>query len=160
ATSRRARESRFSPRPCAAGATPTFGPQQRKRADMTVVRTNRLAVCVAALLAVVAGADIAAAQSREVRIGHNPALANPSGILGITKGHFAQAGVTVTERVFNNPADIVQAIATGDLDAGVSSSGVLLTAMEKGVKVKAVALTQGGQVPPVTYMVRADSGIK
>jgi ABC-type nitrate/sulfonate/bicarbonate transport system substrate-binding protein len=54
----------------------------------------------------------------------------------------------------------VQAIATGDLDAGVSTSGVLLTAIEKGVKVKAVALTQGGQVPPVTFMVRADSGIK
>ena len=37
---------------------------------------------------------------------------------------------------------------------------MLLTAIEKGVKVRAVALTQGGQVPPVTFMVRADSGIK
>jgi ABC-type nitrate/sulfonate/bicarbonate transport system substrate-binding protein len=127
---------------------------------MTVARTERLAVCVAALFAVIASADAAMAQSHEVRIGHNRAWADPALILGITKGHFAQAGVTVTERVFNNPADIVQAIATGDLDAGVSSSGVLLTAMERGVKVKAVALTQGGQVPSVTYMVRADSDIR
>jgi ABC-type nitrate/sulfonate/bicarbonate transport system substrate-binding protein len=127
---------------------------------MTVARTERLAVCVAALFAVIASADIATAQPPEVRIGHNRAWANPALILGVTKGPFARAGITVTERVFSNPADIVQAIATGDLDAGVSSSGVLLTAIERGVKVKAVALTQGGQVPSVTYMVRSDSDIR
>jgi ABC-type nitrate/sulfonate/bicarbonate transport system substrate-binding protein len=129
-------------------------------ADVTVNRIERVAVCVAALFTLIATADIAIAQSREIRIGHNRAWANPALILGITRGYFAQAGITVTERVFNNPADIVQAIATGDLDAGVSSSGVLLTAIEKGVKVKAVALTQGGQVPPVTYMVRSESEIR
>jgi ABC-type nitrate/sulfonate/bicarbonate transport system substrate-binding protein len=119
-----------------------------------------LAVWIAASFALISGADIAMAQSREVRIGHNRAWANPALILGITKGYFARSGTTVAERVFNNPADIVQAIATGDLDAGVSTSGVLLTAIERGVKVKAVALTQGGQIPPVTFMVRADSNIK
>jgi sulfonate transport system substrate-binding protein len=123
-------------------------------------RHSRFAVSIAAAFALIASAEIVMAQSKEVRIGHNRAWANPALILGITKGHFAQSGITVTERSFNNPSDIVQAIATGDLDAGVSTSGVLLTAIEKGVKVKAVALTQGGQVPPVTFMVRADSGIK
>jgi ABC-type nitrate/sulfonate/bicarbonate transport system substrate-binding protein len=123
-------------------------------------RRLHLAVWIAAAFALIPGADIAMAQSREVRVGHNRAWANPALILGITKGYFARAGTTVTERVFNNPADIVQAIATGDLDAGVSTSGVLLTAIERGVKVKAVAVTQGGQIPPVTFMVRADSNIK
>lgn len=123
-------------------------------------RRPHLAVWIAASFALISGADIAMAQSREVRIGHNRAWANPALILGITKGYFARSGTTVTERVFSNPADIVQAIATGDLDGGVSTSGVLLTAIERGVKVKAVALTQGGQIPPVTFMVRADSNIK
>ena len=99
------------------------------------------------------------AQERQVRIGHNRAWNCVPLILGITEGHFQRAGVTVVEKVFNNPADIVQAIATGDLDGGVSPSGVLFTALQRGVGVKAVALAQGGQTPPVTFMVRSDSGI-
>ncbi|HEY7244016.1 MAG TPA: ABC transporter substrate-binding protein [Xanthobacteraceae bacterium] len=121
---------------------------------------SRLCLIIVTACALVGSAGAAMAQSREVRIGHNRAWANPALILGITRGYFARAGLTVSEKSFNNPSDIVQAIATGDLDAGVSTSGVLLTAIERGVKVRAVALTQGGQVPPVTFMVRADSGIK
>jgi ABC-type nitrate/sulfonate/bicarbonate transport system substrate-binding protein len=123
-------------------------------------RSARFFVGVAVAIALLGTTDTVVAQSRVIRIGHNRAWANPALILGITKGYFSQYGVTVKEVTFNNPADIVQAIATGDLDAGVSSTGVLLTAIERGVKVKAVALTQGGQVPPVTYTVRADSDIK
>jgi ABC-type nitrate/sulfonate/bicarbonate transport system substrate-binding protein len=118
-----------------------------------------LSVVIAAASALLASTGSAASQSREIRIGHNRAWANPALILGISKGYFARNGLTVSEKSFSNPSDIVQAIATGDLDAGVSTSGVLLTAIERGVKVKAVALTQGGQVPPVTFMVRADSNI-
>jgi NitT/TauT family transport system substrate-binding protein len=123
-------------------------------------RFSQFAIRIAVAIALLGGADVAMAQSNVVRIGHNRAWANPALILGISKGYFSHSGITVKEVTFNNPADIVQAIATGDLDVGVSSTGVLLTAIEKGVKVKAVALTQGGQVPPVTYMVRADSNIK
>lgn len=101
-----------------------------------------------------------AQEASEVRLGHNRAWPNPALILGITKGHFSNAGVKVTERTFDNPADIVQAIATGDLDAGVATTGVLLTAIEHGVKAKAVAVTQGEQQPAVAFMVRADSDIK
>jgi ABC-type nitrate/sulfonate/bicarbonate transport system substrate-binding protein len=125
------------------------------RVSLSLVSLMLVTAC-----ALLANVDAAMAQVREVRIGHNRAWANPALILGISKGYFARAGLTVSEKSFNNPADIVQAIATGDLDAGVSTSGVLLTAIERGVKVKAAALTQGGQVPPVTFMVRADSGIK
>jgi NitT/TauT family transport system substrate-binding protein len=112
------------------------------------------------LLGVLAMPLAATAQERgQVRLGHNRAWSNPALILGITQGHFQKAGVTVTDKFFNNPADIVQAIATGDLDAGVSSSGVLFTSLQRGVKVKAVAVVQGGQTPPVAFMVRSDSGI-
>jgi NitT/TauT family transport system substrate-binding protein len=123
-------------------------------------RFLKLGIWVAALLALFAAPEKLMAQSRgEVRLGHNRAWANPALILGITKGYFARGGVTISEKVFDNPADIVQAIASGDLDAGVCPTGVLLTAIQRGVKVKAVALAQGSQVPPVTFMVRVDSNI-
>jgi NitT/TauT family transport system substrate-binding protein len=113
------------------------------------------------VLAAMAATGLANAQeANEVRLGHNRAWPNPALILGITDGDFKKAGVKVTERSFDNPADIVQAIATGDLDAGVATTGVLLTALERGVKVKAVANAQGAQTPPVTFMVLADSEIK
>jgi NitT/TauT family transport system substrate-binding protein len=110
-------------------------------------------------LAILASPFSITAQERQVRIGHNRAWNCVPLILGITEGHFQKAGVSVVEKVFNNPADIIQAIATGDLDGGVSPSGVLFTALQRGVNVKGVALAQGGQFPPVTFMVRSDSGI-
>ena len=114
----------------------------------------------AAILFLIALIPIAAtAQERQVRVGHNRAWNCVPLILGITEGHFQKAGVTVVEKTFNNPADIVQAIATGDLDAGVSPSGMLFTALPRGVNIRGVALAQGGQFPPVTFMVRTDSGI-
>ena len=113
-----------------------------------------------ALVFLLALTSIAAtAQERQVRVGHNRAWNCVPLILGITEGHFPKAGVTVVEKTFNNPADIVQAIATGDLDAGVSPSGMLFTALPRGVNIRGVALAQGGQFPPVTFMVRTDSGI-
>ena len=99
------------------------------------------------------------AQERQVRVGHNRAWNCVPLILGITEGYFQRAGITVVERSFNNPADIVQAIATGDLEAGVSPSGMLFTALPRGVNIRGVALAQGGQFPPVTFMVRNDAGI-
>jgi NitT/TauT family transport system substrate-binding protein len=110
-------------------------------------------------LAMLAGPFSTTAQERQVRLGHNRAWNCVPLILGITEGHFQKAGVTVVEKTFNNPADIVQAIATGDLDAGVSPSGMLFTALPRGVNIRGVALAQGGQFPPVTFMVRTDSGI-
>jgi ABC-type nitrate/sulfonate/bicarbonate transport system substrate-binding protein len=138
--------------------------EHRKVADMTSLhgtQVRKLAFCIIIAASVLIEAQsIAKAQSSEVRLGHNRAWADPGLILGITRGYFSRAGVTVSEKVFNNPADIVQAIATGDLDAGVSSSGVLLTAIQRGVKVKAVAVAQGSQMPPVTFMVRNESDIR
>jgi ABC-type nitrate/sulfonate/bicarbonate transport system substrate-binding protein len=117
---------------------------------------------IALLFAIGAATSAVPAAAQEkgtVRLGHNRGWNNIALILGISQGHFKQAGVTVIEKSFNNPADIVQAIATGDLDAGVSPSGVLFTAVQRGVKVKGVAVVQAGQNPPVTFMVRTDSGI-
>jgi NitT/TauT family transport system substrate-binding protein len=119
-----------------------------------VTRLSSVVLLAAGLLASAAYAQ------GTVRLGHNRAWNNPALILGITQGYFQKAGVTVAERSFNNPADIIQAIASGDLDAGAGTSGVLFTAVERGVKAKAVALLQGAQTPPVAFMVRRDSPIK
>jgi ABC-type nitrate/sulfonate/bicarbonate transport system substrate-binding protein len=95
----------------------------------------------------------------QARLGYNPAWASTALNVGVSQGYFSKAGVKVIPRVFNNPADIVQAIASGDLDAGVSTAGVMFTAVQRGVKIKAVAVAEGIQNPPIAYMVRVDSGI-
>ena len=120
---------------------------------------RQLSLSLLVVGAVSASVPASAQDKGTVRLGHNRGWNNAALIIGISQGYFKQAGVTVVERSFNNPADIVQAIATGDLDAGVSPSGVLFTAVQRGVKVKGVAVVQGGQNPPVTFMVRTDSGI-
>ena len=102
----------------------------------------------------------ATAQERgQVRLGYNRAWVSPALLIALTQGHFKQAGVGIAEKSFDNPADIVQAIAAGDLDAGVSPAGILFTAVQQGVKVKAVGVTQGSQNPPIAFKVRANSGI-
>ena len=94
-----------------------------------------------------------------VRLGHNRGWSNPALILGLAQDRFKQAGINVVETEFTNPADIVQAIATGDLNTGATTGTTLFTAAQKGVKAKAVALLQGNNNPPVAFTVRTDSGI-
>jgi len=106
-----------------------------------------------------AGTTSQSGQPITVRLGHNRTWSNPALIIGLAQDRFKQAGVDVSEQEFTNPADIVQAIATGDLDAGATPGPTLFTAVEKGVKAKAVALLQGNNNPPVAFTVRTDSGI-
>jgi NitT/TauT family transport system substrate-binding protein len=113
---------------------------------------------LALALAMLASATLAAAQGT-VRLGYNRAWVSPALLIALTQGHFKQAGVTITERSFDNPADIVQGIAAGSLDAGVSPAGMLFTAVQNGVPLRAVGVTQGSQNPPIAFKVRADSGI-
>src|SRR5579872_4749375 len=57
----------------------------------------------AVALATMSAPYVAVAQeANEVRLGHNRAWPNPALILGITKGHFSDAMVKVTERSFDN----------------------------------------------------------
>ncbi len=95
----------------------------------------------------------------QVRLGFNRAWVSPALLIAVTQDYFKRAGVAIAEKSFDNPADVVQGIAAGGLDVGVCPAGILFTAVQQGVKVKAVALAQGAQHPPVGYLVRADSGI-
>jgi ABC-type nitrate/sulfonate/bicarbonate transport system substrate-binding protein len=94
-----------------------------------------------------------------LRLGHNRTWSNPALILGLSSGKFKQAGVNVVEHEFTNPADIVTAIASGDIDAGAAPGSTVFTAAERGVRLKVVALLQGDNNPAIAYTVRTDSGI-
>lgn len=113
-------------------------------------------VCAAALLALA----LRPAQAEDVlRIGHNRTWSDPAIILALANHDFAARGVTVVEHQFTNPADIITAIASGDIDAGASPPGNFFSAVEHGIKLKAVTLLQGAGNPPLAFTVRADSGI-
>lgn len=94
-----------------------------------------------------------------VRLGHNRTWSNTALILGLANGDFTKVGIKVVEHEFTTPADIITAIASGDLDMGTAPAPNLFAAIEHGVKVKAVSVVQGRNNPPIAYMVRTDSGI-
>ena len=94
-----------------------------------------------------------------LRLGHNRTWSNPALIIGLASGAFEKAGVKVVETEFSNPSDMITAIASGDIDACATPGPNLFTSVLKGVKVKAVAILQGNNVPPISYMVLNDSGI-
>lgn len=94
-----------------------------------------------------------------LRLGHNRSWSDPALILGLANNDFTAVGVKVVEHEFNNPADIITAIASGDLDAGAAPGSTFLTAVARGVKMKAVTILQGDNNPPITFTVRADSNI-
>jgi ABC-type nitrate/sulfonate/bicarbonate transport system substrate-binding protein len=95
-----------------------------------------------------------------LRLGHNRTWSNPALLLGIANRDFAYFGVKIVEHEFTNPADIVTGIASGDLDAGAAPGGILLASVARGVKIKGVAILQGGNNPAIAYTVRTDSEIK
>jgi ABC-type nitrate/sulfonate/bicarbonate transport system substrate-binding protein len=95
----------------------------------------------------------------EIRLGHSRAWSNPALVLGLHQGWFQRAGVTVVEQEFSSPATILQAIASGDMDAAATALPTLFSAVHSGVKAKAVALLQGNNNPANAFSVLADSGI-
>lgn len=96
----------------------------------------------------------------EMKVGHNRLWANTALLVGINKGMFdSLPGVKVVWSEFNDTVKITEALASGELAAGAVAMTGVLTAVEKGVKVKAVALLSGHSDPTNTYFVRRDSGI-
>jgi len=130
---------------------------------MTIVRAKQTFAMVGAIMAaaiVYAALPPSVASAEEqIRLGHNRVWSNPALIVPLATGAFDKVGVKVVERQFNNPADVITAIASGDLDVGVVAPTNAFTAVEKGVKIRAVALLQGRNNPPIAYIARTDSGI-
>ena len=113
------------------------------------------------LVAAFSGAPYLSANAQAVlRLAHNKAWSNPALEIGLSNGAFEKEGVKVKATEFSNPADMITAIVSGSIDAATVPSTVFAIAREKGVKIKAVALIQGNNRPPIAYTVLADSNIR
>jgi ABC-type nitrate/sulfonate/bicarbonate transport system substrate-binding protein len=118
-----------------------------------------IAICAMLTGALISISSTLAMADDTLRLAHNRAWSNPALLIGLSKGNFTTAGVKVAETEFTNPADMITAIAGGSVDAATSPSTTLASAVQKGVKVKAVALVQGNSNPPIAYTVLTTSGI-
>jgi NitT/TauT family transport system substrate-binding protein len=95
-----------------------------------------------------------------IRLGNNRTFPSTALLIGMGQGFFSRAGVTIEDIQFTTGApSILSAIQSGDLDAGLTTTGALFLAVSQGVKVHAVTVIQGSLNPANSYVVRADSGI-
>jgi NitT/TauT family transport system substrate-binding protein len=118
------------------------------------MRRACLAALALILLAVPAGAaDVVRFGSLRVPV---------SVFVGIEKGFFAEQGITVEPSFYKSGAEIAPAVATGQVDAAVTTSGAaLFNAMGRGIRISivAAALTlekDGPAGDPSAIVVRKD----
>jgi ABC-type nitrate/sulfonate/bicarbonate transport system substrate-binding protein len=111
-----------------------------------------LAGCVAS------GAE--AQSGTEMRVGYNPVWTTPFLLIGKERGAFEAGPGQVKWVTFVNPNQVLEAMAASELDAGAITPAHYLIALDKGLKMSAVAILSGWSTPTSTYMVRADSGIQ
>ena len=105
-------------------------------------------------------ATVATASAQDtIRIGHNRSWSNPALLIALSKRDFEAAGVKVVATEFSNPADMITAMAGGSIDAATTPGPTFAIAVQRGVKLKAVGLIQGSNVPPISYVVLTESGI-
>jgi NitT/TauT family transport system substrate-binding protein len=134
--------------------------KRRKRIEMSIcprfLRTARPVLLATALLAPLA--PLAEAQP-VLRLAHNRAWSNPALLIGLSKGDFEAAGIRVVATEFSNPADMITAMVGGNIDAATTPGASFATAVQRGIRIKAVALIQGSNVPPISYVVLTEARI-
>jgi putative hydroxymethylpyrimidine transport system substrate-binding protein len=116
------------------------------------------AVTTSLLLALTLGATLAGCGEKEEPV-ENPSVTTPEGLnllldwtpnpnhagiyTGIEKGRFADRALRVKPQVPTDPAAVIQQVASGRADVGISYQSEVLAARDKGAKVKAVASLVG-----------------
>ena len=117
-----------------------------------------------AALVIALGAPAAAlpgsASGSEIRLGSNPVWTTPFLLIGKERGAFDAPPAQVKWVTFVNPNQVMEAMAASELDAGAMTPAHYLIALDKGLKLTAVALLSGWNTPTSSYMVRVDSGIQ
>jgi ABC-type nitrate/sulfonate/bicarbonate transport system substrate-binding protein len=96
----------------------------------------------------------------EIRMGYNPVWSIPFLLIGKERGAFETPPGQVKWVTFVNPNQVIEAMAAGELDAGGITPAHYLIALDKGLKMTAVAILSGWSKPTASYMVRIDSGIQ
>jgi len=99
-------------------------------------------------------------QSREVRFGAGAVWPMWPFHMATYRDAFNQAGLKVTFQQMTTPPQVIEAMVAGSLDAGAAPVSSYATALEKGAKIKAVALLTGTGHPPNTFFVRKAANIK
>lgn len=118
------------------------------------------------IVAILATTQFASAEDDKVRFG---SIRIPTPILiGIEKGYFKARNIDLEMTFFKSGAEIAPAVATGQVDAALTTSGApLFNALARGIELKIVAdaLTLDPKAPqsdPVSIVVRQellDSGV-
>jgi NitT/TauT family transport system substrate-binding protein len=116
---------------------------------------------VGALLATACGSMATGSQGpTKVRLGYNKTWTTPFLLIAKQQDAYTKAGVEVEWFEFQTPPQALEALAARSIDAAIAPVPNLVTAVEKGLDVKAVLHLAGWSDPTSTYFVRADSGIE
>ncbi|MGB3407616.1 MAG: ABC transporter substrate-binding protein [Jannaschia sp.] len=120
---------------------------------MTITRRQTLALMGAATITALAAPAIA--QPRTIRVGALRFTSHAPTFLGIEKGYFADAGLTVEPVYFQAAQPMAVAIAAGDVDYAMTAiSGGLINLAEKGaIKVFGGALSEEQGIPGQSILV-------
>ena len=114
-----------------------------------------IAIVVIALVAV--GAYFAMGSGDDtITIGHLPSDHDTAMYVAEAQKQYEAQGLKVKTVQFNNGGDLMNAMASGDVDVGYVGITPVLSSIEKGVPVKVVS---GAQIEGSGVVVSADSGI-
>jgi ABC-type nitrate/sulfonate/bicarbonate transport system substrate-binding protein len=114
---------------------------------------------LAGLLAAACSGASGSQGPKKVRLGYNKTWTTPYLLIAKQQGAYEKAGVQVEWVEFTTPPQAIEAMAARSIDAAIAPVPNLVTAVEKGLDVKAVLHLSGWSDPSSTYFVRADSGI-
>jgi NitT/TauT family transport system substrate-binding protein len=98
-----------------------------------------VAAAFALFASLVAAPTAQAADNVKVRAGYIPVLGSAQLFIVDHQGWAKQAGIELASTQFDSGPNMIQALASGTLDAYVGGVGPLLVARGKGIKVKVVA---------------------
>ena len=114
-----------------------------------------IAIVVIAIVAV--GAYFAMGSGDDtITIGHLPSDHDTAMYVAEAQKQYEAQGLKVKTVQFNNGGDLMNAMASGDVDVGYVGITPVLSSIEKGVPVKVVS---GAQIEGSGVVVSADSGI-
>jgi NitT/TauT family transport system substrate-binding protein len=103
------------------------------------MRRSLAAILAAAALVLPLAGKAAAADPVRVRAGYIPVLGSGQLFVVDQQGWAKEAGIALTPQQFDSGPNMIQALASGTLEAYVGGVGPLIVARGKGIKVKVVA---------------------
>ena len=101
-----------------------------------------IAIIIAVIVIVVAGAYFMGNASDTVTIGYLPSDHDAALFIADAQGKFQDNGINTKLVQFNNGGDLMTAMASGEVDVGYVGITPVLSSIEKGVPVKVISAAQ------------------